>query len=68
MMASEATLHAALEAACPPCTVSAVGVDALVIGGGPLGAAAQVLASRLSVPVINPVTAAVRQALERISG
>lgn len=67
VMASEATLHAALEAACRR-ALERGGVDALVIGGGPLGAAAQVLASRLSLPVINPVTAAVRQALERISG
>lgn len=67
VMASEATLHAALEAACRR-ALERGGVDALVIGGGPLGAAAQVLAPRLSVPVINPVAAATRRALALIAG
>lgn len=67
VMASEATLHAALEAACRR-ALNRANVDALVIGGGPLGAAAQVLAPRLAVPVINPVAAAIRRALACIAG
>jgi allantoin racemase len=35
--------------------------EAVVIGGGPLGAAATVLASRFAVPVIAPIPAAVRR-------
>jgi Asp/Glu/hydantoin racemase len=36
-----------------------------VIGGGPLAAAAEALAPRLPVPVIEPVPAAVRAAVRR---
>ena len=62
VMANEATLHAALEAACRK-ALSGGGIDVLVIGGGPLGGAAQALASRFSVPLVNPVAAATRRAL-----
>lgn len=62
--ADAAALEAELEAAC----VRALALhhpQAIVIGGGPLAAAAQVLAPRLPVPVIEPVPEAVRLALQR---
>ncbi|MBM3570737.1 MAG: hypothetical protein FJX52_00020 [Alphaproteobacteria bacterium] len=40
--------------------------DAIIIGGGPLAAAARALAPRFAVPIIEPVPAAVRLALARI--
>lgn len=67
VMADETTLHAALESACRR-ALEELAVEALVIGGGPLGGAAQMLAARLGVPVINPVAAAVRRALAQVAG
>ncbi|ODP31370.1 aspartate/glutamate racemase family protein [Pandoraea sp. ISTKB] len=40
------------------------GAQAVVIGGGPLGEAAQALGERFSIPVIGPVPAACRALLE----
>ena len=54
-----ARLEAALAAAVARC-IAADGADAVVIGGGPLGAAAEALRARFSVPVISPVAAAAR--------
>lgn len=41
------------------------GADAIVIGGGPLAHAAQLIAPQLHVPLIEPVAAAVRLTLQR---
>ncbi|CAN5471684.1 aspartate/glutamate racemase family protein [soil metagenome] len=38
------------------------GAEAVIIGGGPLGQAAETLAPRFAVPVIGPIPAAVRRA------
>ena len=62
-----AALEAALEAACRD-ALARLDPQAIVIGGGPLAAAAQVLAGRLPVPVIEPVPAAVRAAVRRARG
>lgn len=43
-------------------------VDAVIIGGGPLAAAAAALRPRLPVPIIEPVPAAIRLALRRAEG
>jgi Asp/Glu/hydantoin racemase len=59
-----AALEAALEAACREALAS-LRPSAIVIGGGPLAAAAEALAPRLPVPVIEPVPAAVRAAVRR---
>lgn len=59
VMADEATLLDALDDACRRALAQG-GVDALIIGGGPLGAAADALAPRFSVPLVNPVAAAAR--------
>ncbi|MFE5297628.1 aspartate/glutamate racemase family protein [Streptomyces sp. NPDC056632] len=54
------SLLAALEAAVRACVVRD-GAEAVVIGGGPLGEAAEVLRSRLAVAVVAPVPAACRR-------
>ncbi|KKZ73333.1 hypothetical protein VO63_13945 [Streptomyces showdoensis] len=51
------SLLAALEAAARDCLVRD-GAEAVVIGGGPLGDAAAALSTRLTAPVIAPITAA----------
>lgn len=61
VMASESVLLASLHAACREALKR--GVDAIVIGGGPLGAACDQLAPRFPLPLINPVAAAVHLAL-----
>ncbi|MFT4067930.1 aspartate/glutamate racemase family protein [Paraburkholderia sp.] len=43
------------------------GAEAVVIGGGPLGQAAQQLGERFSVPVIAPIPAAMRLLLDRLA-
>lgn len=57
-MREPARLVAALEGACRE-ALRADDVAALVIGGGPLAAAAKELSARLPVPVIEPIPAAV---------
>lgn len=57
------TLLAALELACHE-AIEYDSVDAIVIGGGPLAAAARQLARRLPVPVIEPIPAAVASLLK----
>ena len=41
------------------------GAEAVVIGGGPLATAARAIASKLPLPVVEPVPAAIRLALAR---
>lgn len=54
------SLLAALTEAARACVVRD-GAEAVVIGGGPLGDAAEALRTRLAVPVVAPVPAACRQ-------
>lgn len=64
VMETQAALEEALAASCRE-AVSEDGAQAIVIGGGPLARAAAAVATRLQVPVIDPVAAAVRLACER---
>ena len=64
LMADPAALEQALEAAIRRALDDAA-PDAVIIGGGPLAAAAAALRPRVPVPVIEPVPAAVRLALAR---
>lgn len=57
-------LETALINACQE-AVTVDGAQAIVIGGGPLAQAAQAIAERLHIPVIDPVSAAVRLACSR---
>lgn len=57
-------LDAALLAACRQ-VVEQDGAQAIVIGGGPLAAAANRIAPRVPVPLVEPVAAAVRRAARR---
>ena len=43
------------------------GAEAVVVGGGPLARAARILASRVPMPVVEPIPAAMRRALRRTS-
>ncbi|MEV6331240.1 aspartate/glutamate racemase family protein [Streptomyces sp. NPDC051909] len=54
------SLLVALETAVRACVVRD-GAEAVVIGGGPLGEAADALQSRLAVPVVAPIPAACRR-------
>ena len=47
--------------------VSALGAQAIVVGGGPLGRVARALRGRLDVPVIEPIPEAVRH-IARVLG
>ncbi|HVB68644.1 MAG TPA: aspartate/glutamate racemase family protein [Acetobacteraceae bacterium] len=62
LAADPPALEAALAAAVELC-IRRDGAAAVVIGGGPLGAAARALAERWEVPVIAPVPAALRALL-----
>ena len=64
LMADPARLLAALASACVD-AVHGDGASAVVIGGGPLAAAAHTLRQELAVPVIEPVPAAVQLATMR---
>ncbi|WP_127090503.1 aspartate/glutamate racemase family protein [Aquabacter cavernae] len=66
LMGNADALLAALQAACER-ALAPGGLAALVIGGGPLGAAADALAARFRVPLINPVAAAARLAVARMA-
>jgi len=59
-------LVAALAAAVQAC-VEADGAQAVVIGGGPLGQAAQALSLQFAIPVIGPVPAACRAILRALA-
>lgn len=67
LMADPTRLEAALEAAIGRAMEEAA-PDAIIIGGGPLAAAAAALRPRLRVPVIEPVPAAVALAIRRAGG
>ncbi|MFJ3901716.1 aspartate/glutamate racemase family protein [Streptomyces sp. NPDC090025] len=60
-------LLAALTAAARACVVRD-GAEAVVIGGGPLGEAAEALRARIAVPVVAPVPAACRAVAARLRG
>ncbi|MFC5519803.1 aspartate/glutamate racemase family protein [Polaromonas jejuensis] len=62
---------AALQAALADAVAACIEIDhaqAVVIGGGPLGQAAQALSTRFDVPVIGPVPAACRSLLRKLAG
>lgn len=63
VMADRDGLEAALVEACR--AAIRAGAEAVIIGGGPLAVAARAIASRLPVPIIEPIPAAVRLAVER---
>ena len=58
LTADPAALQAALERCCVD-SIKLDGAEAVVIGGGPLAAAARTIALRLAMPIIEPVPAAV---------
>lgn len=60
-------LHDELAAACAR-AVSQDGADAIIIGGGPLAAAARRLRQTITVELIEPVPAAMRLMLARAAG
>ena len=64
VMGNRQGLSEALREACLK-AVEELGARALVIGGGPLAVAARAIAGSLPVPVIEPVPAAVRLAVQR---
>ncbi len=67
LMADPDRLAAALEAAIRQAITQAA-PDAVIIGGGPLAAAAAALRPRLALPIVEPVPAALRLALRRAGG
>jgi allantoin racemase len=64
LMADPAALERELAAACE-IAMNRDGARAIVIGGGPLAVAARALAPRFSVPIVEPIPAAVRLAQSR---
>lgn len=64
VMADHDRLVEALAKACAH-AIETWSVQALVLGGGPLGVAAQALSDRFPIPIIAPVPAAVRLAQKR---
>ena len=65
VMADHERLAEALAEACAR-AIETLSAKALVIGGGPLGQAAQALSDRFPIPIIAPIPAAVRLALKRL--
>lgn len=65
LMADPARLFTALASACRD-AIGEDGASAIVIGGGPLATAAHALRQSITVPVIEPIPAAVRLALARL--
>lgn len=63
LMADAPALEDALAAACGAAIRG--GAEAVVIGGGPLAAAARAIVDRLPVPIVEPIPAAVRLAIRR---
>ena len=59
-MGNDANLAAALKRAAHV-VITTDGAEAIIIGGGPLAAAAKELRGRLAVPVLEPIPAAVRR-------
>lgn len=66
VMKTSLQLEAALMAVCET-AITADGAQAIVIGGGPLAQAAQAIAKRLRIPIIDPVVSAVRLAIKTLS-
>ena len=64
VMSQPALLEASLAQACEIAILEDA-AEAIIIGGGPLAVHAAALRSRFSVPIIEPVPAAVRLAVER---
>lgn len=64
IMARPEALRESLHDACLR-ALDGTGVEAIVIGGGPLAVAARALRGLLPVPIIEPVPAAVRLAMRR---
>lgn len=64
VMSQPALLEASLAQACRVAILEDA-AEAIIIGGGPLAVHAAALRSRFSVPIIEPVPAAVRLAVER---
>ena len=67
LMSVPGQLAAAMEAACRH-AVEKLGVEAIVIGGGPLAQLAGVLRERLDTTIVDPIAAAVRLAIARARG
>lgn len=67
VMADHDLLVEALADACNR-AIQRLSVEAVVIGGGPLGLAAQALSDRFPIPIIAPIPAAVRLAQRRAAG
>ncbi len=65
LMADAAALEAALAEVVGAC--AADGAGQVVIGSGPLAAAARALASRLAVPIVEPIPAAVHRLARRLA-
>ena len=65
LTANAEALVAALADACEAAVRD--GAEAIVIGGGPLAVAARALARTVRVPLVEPVPAAVRLALDRLT-
>ena len=65
LMADPGRLLAALAAACSE-AIREDSASAIVIGGGPLARAAHALRQSITIPVIEPIPAAVRLALARL--
>jgi allantoin racemase len=66
LMADPRALRASLAAAIER-AVREAGVEAVVIGGGPLALAARALSATAPVPLVEPLPAAVRLALTRVA-
>ena len=64
VMANRNGLIDALHAGCLR-AIEELGAEAIIIGGGPLAVAARALATRLPVPLVEPIPAAVRLAMAR---
>lgn len=66
LVASRNALHDALAAAIT-CSIRADHAQAVIVGGGPLGQAAQALAPHFNVPLIAPITSAVNHVVAAIT-
>ncbi|TPQ48213.1 hydantoin racemase [Prosthecomicrobium hirschii] len=66
LMADPEALLEALDRACRE-AIFGLGAEAVVIGGGPLGEAADRLAPRFAEPIVAPIRAAVRLAAARVA-
>lgn len=67
IMADRVLLEAAMELACRH-AITDLAADVIIIGGGPLAVVAQALRKRFEIPIIEPVSAAVRVTIARVAG